>query len=199
VREKNVRIAAADDATKVPVLAEGPDDGARSRLFAMLYDELHRAAAREVRRNAGSLLSPTTLLHETFLNIWRRAPAEIGNQPRFIAYAVRAMRGLIVDCVRRHNSKKRGGDFEIGDLPDEVALLTDSGVELEKLREALEALANIDARLAECVDLKFFCGFSSSEIAELWQVSERTVQRDWDKARVLLQRLMDDPGAVHPP
>ena len=184
---------ARHDATKVRGLAEVSDDHARGRLFALLYDELHRVASRELRRNSGALLSPTTLLHETFLNISRRAPAEAANKPRFIAYAVRAMRGLIIDCLRRHNSKKRGSEYEMTELSTQIPFVTEGGVEIEKLREALDSLASIDARLAECVDLKFFCGFSFAEIAELWKVSERTVQRDWDKARVLLERLIEDP------
>jgi len=159
----------------------------------LLYEELHRVASRELRRNSGALLSPTTLLHETFLNISLRAPTEVANKPRFMAYAVRAMRGLIIDCVRRHNAKKRGGEYEMTGLPVDIPFGVDTGVEIEKLRDALDSLANIDARLAECVDLKFFCGFSLVDIAGLWNVSERTVQRDWDKARVLLQRLIDNP------
>jgi len=184
---------AQDNATKVPVAAAGGDDQPGNHLFALLYDELHRAASRELRRNSGALLSPTTLLHETFLNISLRAPTEVANKPRFMAYAVRAMRGLIIDCVRRHNAKKRGSEYGMTELPVDIPFGLDTGVEIEKLRDALDSLANIDARLAECVDLKFFCGVSFVEIAGLWNVSERTVQRDWDKARVLLQRLIDNP------
>jgi len=184
---------AQDDATKVRALAEGGNNQARSHLFDVLYDELHRVASRELRRSSGTLLSPTTLLHETFLNIRRRGPAEMADKPRFIAYAVRAMRGLIIDCLRRHNSKKRGSEYEFTELSAHLPLLSEGGVEIEKLRDGLDSLAHIDVRLAVCVDLKFFCGFSFAEIAELWQVSERMVQRDWDKARVLLQRLISDP------
>jgi hypothetical protein len=89
-------------------------------------------ASRELRRNSGALLSPTTLLHETFLNISRRAPAEVANKPRFIAYAVSAMRGLIIDCLRRHNSKKkRGSEYEMTDLSAQIPLVTEGGVEIE--------------------------------------------------------------------
>ena len=183
---------ARDDATKVQALADDSDDQARGHLFVALYEELHRAASRELRRSSGGLLSPTTLVHETFLNIWRRAPSEMANKPRFMAYAVRAMRGLIIDCLRRHNSKKRGSEFEFTELTAQIPLLTEGGVEIEKLRDALDSLAHIDARLAECVDLKFFCGFTFEEIADMRSVSKRTVQRDWDKARILLHRLMQD-------
>jgi RNA polymerase sigma factor (TIGR02999 family) len=158
--------------------------------FALLYEELHRLASRELRRNGGLTLSPTTLLHETFLNVSLRASAELADRPRFMAYASRAMRGLVIDYLRRGNAQKRGRGFEIVSLSDEMELYAQSDIELERLREALEVLATQQPRLAECVDLKFFCGFSFRDIAELWNVSERTVLRDWDKARLLLNRLM---------
>src|SRR5690348_5504429 len=85
-------IASAEERNGSPL-----DDEIRSQLFSVLYDELHHAAQRVVRQNSGAL-SPTTLVHETFLNIWRRAPADLANKPRFMAYAVRAMRCLIIDC-----------------------------------------------------------------------------------------------------
>jgi len=160
--------------------------------FSLLYDELHRVATRELRRNAGVTLSPTTLLHETFLNVSLRESAELADRPRFMAYASRAMRGLIIDYLRRGNAQKRGHGFEIVPLTGEPQREARGDVELERLREALEALAIMEPRLAQCVDLKFFCGFSFCEIAELWSVSERTVLRDWEKARLLLNRLMGD-------
>ena len=169
------------------------DMEARDRLFAMLYEELHRMAQRELRRGAAVTLSPTTLLHETFLNISHRESLAFGDCGQFMSYAARAMRGLIVDYLRSRHAQKRGGEFEITSLPTELphALQEDrQSVEIEKLNEALESLAKLDARLAECVDLKFFCGFSFNEIAQLRDVSERTVQRDWDKARLLLNRFI---------
>ena len=166
------------------------DGRARDRLFAVFYDELHRMATRELRRNSSTALSPTTLLHETFLNMSLRASAEFRDRSRFMSYAARAMRGLIVDYLRRGNAQKRGREFEITSLPEEALPAATSDVEIEQLHEALDLLARMDARLAECVDLKFFCGLSFGDIAQLWQVSERTVQRDWDKARLLLNRLI---------
>jgi len=164
--------------TARPTLMVNPDDGSDAdRLFAVLYEDLHRVAERELRRNSGATLSPTTLLHETFLNGTGREFAALADRRRFMAYASRAMRGLIIDSFRRNNALKHGGEFDFISLPEE-------------LHEALEALARMDTRLAECVDLKFFCGFSFVDIAHLWDVSERTVQRDWEKARLLLNRLL---------
>jgi len=170
--------------------ADVGDGRARHRLFAVFYNELHRMATRELRRNSSMTLTPTTLLHETFLSLSMRDSAEFDDRSRFMAYAARAMRGLIVDYLRRGNAQKRGREFEITSLPEESLPALQSDLEVEQLHEALDMLSVLDARLAECVDLKFFCGLSFGDIAQLWQVSERTVQRDWDKARLLLNRLI---------
>jgi len=164
----------------------------REQLFTALYGELHRMAQRELRRNAALTLSPTTLLHETFLNLSSRDSARFPDRAHFMAYAGRAMRGLLIDYVRSRQAQKRGGEFEITSLPTELPEPPVDDVELEKLGAALESLSAIDTRLAQCVDLKFFCGFTFDEIAELWGVSKRTVQRDWDKARVLLRVILKD-------
>ena len=180
---------------KIMQAAEMGDPDARDRLFTTLYDELRRMAQRELRRGGMVTLSPTTLLHETFLNISHRESLAFGDCGQFMSYAARAMRGLIVDYLRSRHAQKRGGEFEITSLPTELphaAQEDRQSLEIEKLNEALESLAKIDARLAECVDLKFFCGFSFNEIAQLRDVSERTVQRDWDKARLLLNRFIND-------
>jgi RNA polymerase sigma factor (TIGR02999 family) len=158
--------------------------------FSLLYKELHRLATRELRRSSGLTLSPATLVHETFLNVSLRESAELVDRPRFMAYASRAMRGLVIEYLRRGGAQKRGRGFEIVSLSEELEPETHSDVEVERLREALDVLGSQEPRLAQCVDLKFFCGFSFREIAELWDVSERTVLRDWDKARLLLSRLM---------
>jgi RNA polymerase sigma factor (TIGR02999 family) len=164
----------------------------RQELFATLYADMRRLAERELRRRATATLSPTTLLHETFLNVLPRDSTEFTNEQQFLAYAARAMRGLIVDHLRRRHSQKRGGEYHITQLPTELPYAETGDVTLEKLSEALDELATIDSRLAACVDLRFFCGLSLAEIAARWNVSERTVQRDWDKARVLLNRLITD-------
>jgi RNA polymerase sigma factor (TIGR02999 family) len=177
--------------------AESGDASAGERLFVALYDELHLMASRELRRNVALTISPTTLLHETYLNVSGRESAEFVDRQKFMAYAARAMRGLIIDYLRRGNAQKRGGAFEITSLQEGLPIAAEEqgSLDVEHLREALEALSGIDARLAECVDLKFFCGFSFGDIAKLWEVSERTVQRDWDKARLLLSRLIRDVAA----
>jgi len=173
--------------------AEMGDPDARDRLFTTLYDELRRMAQRELRRGGMLTLSPTTLLHETFLNVSQRESLAFASYGQFMSYAARAMRGLIMNYIRDRRAQKRGGGFHITSLATEPQAAPEdiSTQQVEELNEALQVLEKIDARLAECVDLKFFCGFSFNEIAQLRDVSERTVQRDWDKARLLLNRFIN--------
>ncbi len=188
-----------DDAPPDPTIgnlirtADAGDGEAADRLFIVLYDELHRLANRQLRRSSRELtLSTTTLLHEVYLNIAGRAGVSFPDRTRFLAYASRAMRGLVIDYARRRQAQKRGGEFHI----------TSSGVEetpgaqderpasLERLSEGLDTLATVDPALAQLVDLHFFSGFTLTEIAAMRGVSERTVQRDWRKARLLLHRTL---------
>jgi RNA polymerase sigma factor (TIGR02999 family) len=171
--------------------SEAGDAGAREALFTILYAELHKLAQRQLRRNSALTLSPTTLLHETYLDMSSRAAA-FPDHARFLAYASRAMRGLIIDYVRDRSAQKRGGDFEITVLPTELPQGAESDAELTRLSDALDALAQIDARLAQVVDLKFFCGLSFAEIAAALGTSERTVKRDWQKVRILLQHELTE-------
>jgi RNA polymerase sigma factor (TIGR02999 family) len=160
-------------------------------LFAQLYAELRQIARRELRRNAGLAVSPTTLLHETYLKVQQREDVAFPDQPRFLAYAARAMRNLVIDYARHRQAQKRGGGFEITSLPTELPEQVADATELERLGAAVDSLAELDPALAQLVDLKFFCGYSLIEVAAMRGVSERTAQREWDKARVLLKRALE--------
>jgi RNA polymerase sigma factor (TIGR02999 family) len=167
--------------------AESGDAEAKNALFAALYDELHRLAQGHLYRSGGNFtLGATTLLHEAYLNISGRENVAFPDRQRFLAYASRAMRGLIIDYVRTKRAQKRGGELTFTSLDESAVERPAEETELTALVPALEHLAVLDSSLAELVDLKFFCGFSFAEIAEMRQVSERTVQRDWAKARALL-------------
>jgi RNA polymerase sigma factor (TIGR02999 family) len=171
--------------------AEHGDRAAADTLFATLYDELHRMARRELsRRGGGVTLGATTLLHEAYLDISDRERAAFPDRNRFMAYASRVMRGLIIDYARRRQAQKRGGEFEITSITTDTAGPATSADELSRVSEALDELETTDPRLARIVDLKFFCGFSFIEIASMMSVSERTVQRDWEKARIYLHRVL---------
>jgi RNA polymerase sigma factor (TIGR02999 family) len=175
--------------TELAQSAERGDALLSEEFFATLYKELHRLARRELRRNVRVTLSPTTLLHETYLSLSSGRPGEYPDRARFLAYASRAMRGLLVDHLRHRHAQKRGGALQITSLPTEVPEAgAQDETDIEGIGEALERLGQLEPRLARIVDLKFFCGFSFEEIASLLGISIRTVQRDWDKARILLQR-----------
>jgi len=163
------------------------------KLFASLYQELRQLAERQLRHNAGATLSPTTLLHETYLGLSER-DALFPDRARFMGYAARAMRGLIIDYARQRRALKRGGEFHITQLDSQIIDNHADEAELSPLSDALDELASRDERLAEVVDLKYFCGFSFAEIAALRGASERTVQRDWEKARLILYRELKDAG-----
>jgi RNA polymerase sigma factor (TIGR02999 family) len=177
--------------------ADQADREAADKLFAVLYDDLHRLAERNLRRPGSSVtLGTTTLLHEAYLNIAGRENVTFPDRSRFLAYASRAMRGLIIDYARARRARKRGRQFEITLTGDEPSSGPDvqRAAELERLGDGLDELAELEPALAELVDLHFFCGFTFAEVAELRGVSDRTVQRDWRKARMLLHHtlLQDD-------
>ena len=176
--------------------AEQGDRAAADTLFSTLYDELHRMARRELaKQGAGVTLGATTLLHEAYLDISEREGASFPDRGRFMAYAARVMRGLIIDYVRRRQAQKRGAEFEITSIATDVDVAAGFGAdacELTRVSDALDQLEATDPRLARIVDLKFFCGFSLVEIASMFSVSERTVQRDWEKARIYLHRVLRD-------
>ena len=173
--------------------ADGGDVEAKGALFSALYDDLHRLAQAHVRRSVGPLtLGATTLLHEAYLAISRSAGAVFPDRNRFLGYASRAMRGLVINYVRERSAQKRGGDLTFVPLDESRDAGAARADELEALGVALDDLDHVQPDLAELVDLKFFCGFSFVEIAAMRGVSERTVQRDWAKARLLLHRALED-------
>jgi RNA polymerase sigma factor (TIGR02999 family) len=181
--------------------ADQADPRAADELFAALYSELRRLAERQLERGGGSLtLGTTTLVHDAYLSMIGRRDAKFPDRARFFAYASRAMRGLVIDYARRRRAKKRGRDYEITLVEDEVATpaTVEAGQDLDALGDALGDLGKLDPALAELVDLHFFGGFSFVEIAELRCVSERTVQRDWRKARLLLHRALRDVDDSQP-
>ena len=173
--------------------AEQGDAAAANTLFSTLYDELHRMARRELaKQGARVTLGATTLLHEAYLEISGRDRAAFPDRNRFLAYASRVMRGLIIDYFRSRHAQKRGGLFEITSIRTDVAAAGTTSQELARISDALDALTTVDPWLAQVVDLRFFCGFSFGEIAAMRGVSERTAQRDWEKARIYLHQALQD-------
>jgi len=173
------------------VAAEHGDAAADQALFGRLYAELHRLAQRELaRRGAFATIGVTTLLHEAYLDMATSEGPKFPDRPRFMAYTARVMRGLIIDHARSRRASKRGGEFEITSIGTEVRQNVPDARMLTAVGDALDELARADATLAEVVDLKFFCGFSFAEIAAMRGISERTVQRQWEKARIYLHHSL---------
>jgi RNA polymerase sigma factor (TIGR02999 family) len=175
-----------------------PPADAGEAFFATLYNELHRLAEHHLRRGGSGLsLGTTTLLHEAYLNIAGREGVAFSERGRFLAYASRAMRGLVIDYARSRRAIKRGTQFEItltGDAVPDWPPIADADY-LGHLSEVLDRLAVLDPALSELVDLHFFCGFTFLEIAEFRGVSDRTVKRDWKKARLLLYNTLKEGEA----
>ena len=172
--------------------ADAGNKQAADQLFAALYDELHRLAEYNLRQGAPQTLGATTLLHEAYLNIAGRPDVAFTDRARFLSYASRAMRGLVIDYARRRRAQKRGRQFEITLVEDLQSQRSDLPPidELEHIGAALDELARLEPGLVEVVDLHFFGGYTFGEIATLRSVSERTVQRDWRKARLLLHAIV---------
>lgn len=171
--------------------SDGGDRSASEALFSQLYAELRSMAKRELARHGGNIsLGASTLLHQAYLDMAGRSNVSFVDQGRFMAYACRVMRGLIIDHARNRQAQKRGGRFEITAFTTEMAGSAVDHGELEQISEALDSLANVEPALAEIVDLKFFCGFSFAEIGVIQGLSERTVQRKWAKARIYLHRKL---------
>jgi RNA polymerase sigma factor (TIGR02999 family) len=178
------------------VVSPETDHDEPRQLFGQLYAELRRIAQRELRRTGqGLTISPTTLLHEVYLDLHEREGVVFPDHARFLAYASRAMRGLIIDYARRRQAIKRGGMFEFTALPTNIPEEAADSVELQRVSDAIDRLACVHPRLAQLVDLKYFSGFSIVDIAAMWGMSRRNVHRDWEKARLFLHQCLSTEKA----
>jgi len=161
-------------------------------LFPLLYDELRRLARSRLSSGGRNVMLDTTaLVHESFLRLHGAGKVELTDRDHFMAYAATAMRSVIVDYVRRKASEKRGGDAEHVTLDTGLAdSLGATDEEIVDVHEALEALAKVDARLVQVVEMRYFAGMTEREIADALDITDRTVRRDWEKARLLLARAL---------
>jgi RNA polymerase sigma factor (TIGR02999 family) len=169
--------------------AQDGDDSALRAVFDVTYGDLRRMARARLTQGArGTLLDTTSLVHESFLRFANAGELQIGDRAHFFRYAGHVMRSVIVDFARARNAERRGGDARHVTLNTAVGEQhTDTGEdEVLKVHEALEQLARIDARLVQVVEMRYFAGMSEIEIAAALGVTERTVRRDWQKARLLL-------------
>ncbi|MBU6257840.1 MAG: sigma-70 family RNA polymerase sigma factor [Burkholderiales bacterium] len=177
-----------NELTTLIASVQAGDSTALDQIFTILYPELKdiaRARMRSSRRL--TMLDTTLLVHECFIRFQRLGQLSLNDRHHFLAYAARVIRTVIVDIVRREQSDKRGGaDGSVTlDTASSEGLIDDRSNVLE-VAEALDSLAAIDPRMASIVEMRFFAGFSDSEIAQILDIGERTVRRDWEKARAFL-------------
>jgi RNA polymerase sigma factor (TIGR02999 family) len=172
-------------------LASSPDEtgrnAARTRLFALLHDELREVAARMMQRERhGHSLAPTELVHEVYLRVVEEDAHQPTSRAHFVGVAARAMRQVLVDHARARAADKRGGGWQRVTFAEEADARGEA--EVLELHEAMERLAGLDARAARVVELRVFGGLTVPEVAELLGVSPRTIDGDWVFARAWLTR-----------
>lgn len=176
--------------------ARDGDRAALDRVLGTLYHELHSMARRQLAGQYGQTLDATALVHEAYLKLIGRRDVQFDDRAHFFAYAASAMRSVVVDYARQRLAQKRGGDLHrVTELPDDI----EGGLRLDEdmlgLDTALTKLAAVDTKLAQVVELRYFAGLSEQEIAELLKRSERSIRRDWQKAKMfLLASLGDENG-----
>jgi RNA polymerase sigma factor (TIGR02999 family) len=181
-------------------MASAGDSDAFQELFSAAYQDLcvlARARLRPHRR--GGQLDTSALVHETFLRFANGGSLRVEHRPHFFRYASRVMRSVIIDTLREQRAQRRGGDVVHEALPTQLPALHD-GSEEEALRvhEALDGLAQYDPRIVDVVQMRYFAGLTEQEIALALGVTERTVRRDWEKARMLLLEALDEGGERSP-
>lgn len=169
---------------------------ALDQILPLLYHELRQSAGRELAARPSDTLSTTALVHELYLKLCNASRLDWRDRAHFLGAAAVAMRHILVDRARRRTAEKRGGIHGVVTLDDNVATAGDRQVEsLLELHEALDGLAALDARLARMVECRFFGGMTEQETAEVLGVTERTVRRDWTKARGFLYQALVADGA----
>ena len=186
------------DITSLLAALRDGDRSAMDRLFPLVYREFHgRAHQQLAHRRPGETLSTTALVHETYLKLAGSSRQSYEDRLHFFAVASRAMRQILVDYARRNAAEKRGSGRAITLEPDAIGN-PDRSDELLALDEALEQLQELDPRLVQTVELRFFGGLSVEETADTLGVSPRTVKRDWQRARAFLFQFVsghDGPEA----
>ncbi len=178
---------------------EAGDDGARDRLIELVYDQLHRLARAQLRReHAPRTLGPTALVNEAYLRLAGQEGQAFKDRGHFYAIAAITMRRVLVEAARRRDAAKRGGDWRRVTLGAELQALEARGVDLLDLDRALLALAALDPRQARLVELRYFVELSIEETAEAMGLSPATVKREWSVARAWLFRWLERDAADRP-
>ena len=181
-----------DDFTHLLAQLRGGDREAMARAFAATYDELHALAHQRLRKSApDNVLNTTALVHECYLRLSNLGQLTLADRNHFIGYSAHVMRSVVVDFARERLAQRRGAGAVLITLStDVVGMETVDAEMLLAIEEALQTLATSEPRLVEVVEMKYFAGFTVDEIAHNLGLTERTVRRDWEKARLLLAVLL---------
>lgn len=181
------------EVTELLRAANGGDADASHRLFTLMYAELKRLARASLRRSAGSVeLDTTALVHESFLRLAGQAGYTPADKRAFYVYVGKVMRSVVLDAVRERQARKRGGEHVFVTLSTAVAEQPVEGAQLIAIDDALNALGGLEPELKELVEMRYFAGLTVAEISEVLGKSARTVQRDWEKGRMLLRKLIEE-------
>ena len=179
---------AADVTTLLLAWRQG-DEAALDELIPLVYQELRRMAHRYLAgQRTGHTLQTTALVHETYLHLVDCRQVRWQDRTHFLAVSAKLMRRILVDYARSRNAHKRGGAAQPLSLDESLDFAPQRGPDLVALDDSLEALAKIDSRKSKVVELKFFGGLETAEIAEVLGVSQQTILRDWKLAKVWLLR-----------
>ena len=181
-----------DDLTELLRRLAGGDITARDALFAAAYPELRKLAHSRLRDGGrNTVMQTTALVHESYLRYLGAGQLRIEDRRAFFAYASQVMRSVVIDCVRERQAQRRGGDLQQVTLDTRIGDSVPAGErQILDLHEALLALEEAEPRLAKVVEMRYFGGYTETEIAEALDLTERTVRRDWDKARLLLSQAL---------
>lgn len=180
------------DLTSLLALAREGDEQAAGQAFALLYDDLRRLARSRLRHHQTlTLLDTTALVHESYLKLVAASSNSVESRQHFFAYASSVMRSVIIDFARARLAERRGAGAEHVELDTSMAgELSGSERDVLRVHEALEVLAHADARLAQVVEMRYFGGLTETEVADALGLSERTVRRSWEKAKLLLSEAL---------
>jgi RNA polymerase sigma factor (TIGR02999 family) len=175
-------------------LRSGESDAVQ-RLFTVSYDELKRVAhARLYAANASNRFATESLLHESYLRLHDLAALDLPGRKHFFAYASKVMRNIILGEIREANAQKRGGEHTRVTLVTDLVELSENGSDVEAIESALVGLERLNPEWARLVEMRFYGGLTEQETADALDVSDRTVRREWQKARAALVVLLEQQG-----
>ncbi|MEQ9103237.1 MAG: sigma-70 family RNA polymerase sigma factor [Rhodothermales bacterium] len=173
--------------TQLLVEHQNGNKEAADKLFELVYDELRGMARRELHfRSPGKTINTTGLVHEAYLKMFDRSDATWNDRVHFFSVTAKAMRQILVDYARRVKAKKRGGDVEHTELNASIISGSETPIDILDLDDAMKRLEEMNPRLSQIVECRYFGGMSIEETAALLDVSTRTVDRDWLKAKAFL-------------